>query len=107
MHYVAHYSKFLSGLLTSIQFDAPQLLPVTLRTEATWMFSGVQSQQLLLISHRCVCRQVAGKEFTQWDHFHVDGRRAGGGQEMTLEDLIRRIKVARERRAEVLHTRRV
>lgn len=36
--------------------------------------------------------QVAGKEYTRWDDFHVDGRRDGGRQEMTLEDLFSHIK---------------
>lgn len=38
--------------------------------------------------------QVAGREYTQWDDFRVDGRRDGGRQEMTLEDLFSHIKVA-------------
>lgn len=53
-----------------------------------------------------VCRQVAGNQYTQWDDFHVDGRRDGGGQEMTLEDLIRHIEVERGHTAQLLHTRR-
>lgn len=43
---------------------------------------------------RHVRRQVAGKEYTRWDDFDVDGRRDGGRQEMTLEDLFSHVKVA-------------
>lgn len=39
-----------------------------------------------------VNRQVAGKKYTLWDDFLVEGRR-GGQQEMTLGDLFSYIKV--------------
>lgn len=83
--------------------ESPQLLSITATTNATRMFSSVEilTQHLPHISqwHHlstlcvCVC-QVAGREYTQWDDFRVDGRRDGGRQEMTLEDLFSHIKVA-------------
>lgn len=40
----------------------------------------------------CVCRQVAGKEYSLWDAILVRGRKEGQ-EEMTVEELLKYVKV--------------
>lgn len=48
-------------------------------------------QDLYQLVYR-VCRQVAGQRYSLWDDFLVQGRHEGQ-KEMTLEELLKHIKV--------------
>lgn len=94
------------GLCTAVAADCSQLLYNTVMKNAVCLLVSVPVSSDIFCSSLstssvnfflswcvyCVYLQVAGKKYTQWDDFLVEGRR-GGQQEMTLGDLIRHIKV--------------